>query len=78
MTYDATAVFLEKDENSQDQTSVYWFEIQSDDYRVESGEYGIAVCNGESTPLNEDGAPIDYNEIERAAVLALCEIPSEV
>jgi len=77
--YNATATFLEKDDNSQEQNTVYWFEIQSDDYRIESGEYAVSVGpDGESVALDEDGSPIDYSDLNKAAVLAVCEIPDEM
>jgi len=71
--YNATAIQTEVDQNRQSETTTYWFAVQSEDYRIESGEYGIADCNGELTPLNEDGAPVDYNETLRSAVLATCK-----
>lgn len=78
-TYNATATFLEKDVQNQEQFTIYWFKIQSDDYRIDSGEYAVTVgSDGELEALNEDGCPIDYNDLNKAAVLALCEIPDEI
>ena len=77
-TYNATATFTGADQNYQDETTVYWFDVESEDYRIESGEYGMADCNGDLTPLDSDGAPIDYNDLLAGAVLAVCHLTDEI
>jgi len=76
--YNATAEFTGKDQNWQDETTIYWFSVESMDYRIESGGYGIADNSGTLTPVNSDGSPIDYNEHEAVAVLSLCQINDDM
>ena len=76
--YNATAAFTGADQHCQDETTVYWFDVESEDYRIEPGEYGIADCNGDLTPLDSDGAPIDYNDLLAGAVTAVCQVTNEI
>jgi hypothetical protein len=73
-TYDATATPTGVDKNWQDQTIVCWHQIESDDYRIESGEYGIVhdYAHNETYCVDADGCPVDYNDYLRDAVLAIC------
>ena len=74
----ATAIFTEKDQDFRNETTTYWFVVQSEDARIESGEYGICDNNGEIFPVYDDGAPIDCNEFERSAILSVCQITEEM
>lgn len=70
MTIQAT--YFTKDQNQQDETTIYWFTvIHSDD--TLSGEYGVADCNGERRLLDCDGCPCTddhhWNEILENCVI---------
>lgn len=61
------AEFTTKDQNYQDETTIYWFEItESSSTWIGMGEiYGVADCNSELTILDCDGCPVgqEYQEI---------------
>lgn len=57
----ANSAYISKDQNHQDETTVYWFEISSLTGYHEDGTYGIADCNGEKTYVDSDGCPITDN-----------------
>jgi len=68
---DAKATYIDTDRHYQDGLSIHWFDVVSDDYRIESGEYGVAHTGDDLTPLDSDGAPIDYNDLLAYAVIKL-------
>ena len=43
------------DQNWQDETTIYWFNVDGD-------EYGVADCNGEKTILDSDGSPVNTDD----------------
>lgn len=70
-TYNATATITETTTVEQDRTVYYYLDVVSDDYRIESGWYGVAVSDGETVPLDSDGVPVDYNDWMAQAILDL-------
>lgn len=60
------AEFTTKDQNYQDETTIYWFEImESSSTWIGQGEiFGVSDCNGELTILDCDGCPVgqEYHE----------------
>jgi len=64
--------YSSKDQNYQDETTIYWFKDESNVF------YGIADCNGKLTALDCDGMPIDYNNYLRDKVLSECVITEEM
>lgn len=76
----AKATYLSKDQNWQDECTIYWFEVDSNDDALESGVYGVreAAYPEEPTPLNDEGYPIDYNEHQANLVLEVCQVTDEL
>ena len=64
--------YISKDQNRADQTTIYWFENE------ESEVYGISDCNGETTAIDCDGCPVDYNEVLKNKILESCVITDEM
>lgn len=66
----ATATFIEKDQNWQDQTAIYWFELIGEDYgtgiEFEGETFGIAESGGASRVLDCDGCPLTNGHEELA------------
>ena len=72
--------YLSKDQNYQNETTIYWFEAETElEDLIEAGNvFGIADCNGEKTALDCDGSPIDYNDRVSDYVLNKCIITDEM
>jgi len=47
--------YLDKDQNWQDETTIYWFDINDE-------IYGVSDCNGVETIVNCDGYPVNIND----------------
>lgn len=60
------ATYLTKDQNWQNESTTYWFDMDSEMYGIVEGEGAGAVdC---------DGCPIDYNDALRAEVERECVV----
>ena len=68
---DAKATYIDTDHHYQDRLSIHWFDVVSDDYRIETGQYGVSDDGDNLTPLDSDGAPIDYDDLLAYAVMKL-------
>jgi hypothetical protein len=67
-----SATYIGKDQNWQDQTTIYWFEMDGE-------TYGIAETGGEDPqPVDFEGYPIDTNEHEAHLVLSACIVSDEM
>lgn len=65
-----TATFTTADQNYQNGTTIYWFEMDGE-------TYGVAEGDNEGI-LDSDGAPIDYNDTLRAEVERECIVTDEI
>lgn len=66
------ANYIAKDQNQQDETTVYWFNVNHSDDDL-SGEYAVADNNGFKRLLDCDGCPCTddhhFNEILESCVI---------
>ena len=46
------ATYLTKDQNWQDETTIYWFDVNGE-------TYGVTECCGESSVIDEDGYSVN-------------------
>lgn len=67
------AEFISKDQNFQNEETVYWFNVKFDD---ESMVLGVAESCGESVIIDEDSCPIAGNWFE-SAVSSLPDMVTE-
>lgn len=67
----SNANYTGKDQNWQDGTTIYWFEMDGE-------KYGIAETGPETEALDCDGAPIDYNENLSRRVIENCIVTDEM
>ena len=66
----SNATFITADQNWQDETTIYWFDMDGEMYGMVEGEGAGAVdC---------DGCPIDYNDALRAEVERNCIVTDEI
>jgi hypothetical protein len=65
------ATFTSKDNNWQEEATIYWFDMDGE-------QFGIRECGIETTVLDSDGAPVDYNEALRSRVQRTCIVTDEM
>jgi len=58
--------FLTKDQNLADETTVYWFDVDGE-------EFGVSDCNGEKTVVDCDGCPVNLGDAKNAHIKYLHE-----
>ena len=67
-----TVEYNGKDQNWQDETTIYWFTLNGKDYgteiRFSDSVYGLADNNGDTTLLDCDGCPMVEGNGEYIAV----------
>lgn len=62
--------FISADQNWQDESTTYWFDMDGELYGVvEGGNAGI---------VDSDGMPIDYNDALRSRVERNCIVTDEI
>ena len=66
-----SATYLSADQNWADASTTYWFEM-------DGAEYGIVESGSDSSPVNNNGFPIDYNDHLAALVVAECIVTDEI
>ena len=62
--------YLGKDQNIQDETTVYWFDIDGE-------TYGVAECGGQSQVLDCDGAPLVDNYTDELGLFVTDEMRND-
>jgi len=71
----ANAIYISKDQNWQDEETVYWFQIEGEDYgtgAIFRGEtFGVVESAGDTIFVDSEGYPIDGNGNEVAVRSAL-------
>jgi hypothetical protein len=76
-----TATFTGKDQHWANESTVYWFNLDGDDYGTEktfeNESFGIVDCNGQKTVVDVDGGTV-LNEYVTAIVLRDCKITDEM
>ncbi len=76
-----TATYTGKDQNFQDEQTIYWFEIDGTDCEAEkifnSEIFGIVDCNGNKSVIYADGYPVQNKYVEMI-VLSECKITDEM
>ena len=55
------AMYAGKDQNYQDETTNYWFELGDD-------EFAVSECNGSSKLLDCDGSPLNLDDSENQEI----------
>lgn len=73
----ATAVFTEKEQDFQNEQTTYWFMVQSEDDRIESGEYGVVHSPGGEEFVYDDGGEI-LCPAEITALSKICVVTGEM
>lgn len=75
------ATFISKDQNWQDGTTTYWFQLDGADYRTgrefDNVVFGIVDEAGELTAVDSDNVPL-RNEPLAALVARECKITEEL
>ena len=66
----SNATYVSADQNWQDGTTIYWFEMDGETYGIAEGE--------NAGPLDCDGMPIDYNEQLARRVVESCVVTDEI
>ncbi len=66
-----TATFSIKDNNWQEASTTYWFDVDGE-------QFGIRECGCETDVLDSDGCPVDYNEHLRNRVQRACVVTDEM
>lgn len=66
-----TANFIEKDQNWQNETTVYWFELDGE-------TWGVSDCNGERTIVDCDGCTVSMSDAKNAHLTAALVITEEM
>ena len=75
--------YISKDQNSMDGTTIFWFEIDGEDYGTEktfdNETFGMAIveCNCHLTVIDVDGFPVSDEYVEWI-VLRECKITEEM
>lgn len=71
------ATYISKDQNFQDETTIYWFDVEFSMYPEGSGTYGV-FHNHEKGLLDCDGAPLNMSDPVPAAIFDACVITDEM
>lgn len=74
----ATATYKTKDQHWQNETTIYWFDVEFKDQDFDDSVYGVSDCGGTLTVVDCDGAPVDYNQQEHDLVAAACVVTDEM
>lgn len=73
--------YISKDQNFNNETTIYWFEIDGTDYGSEktfdNETFGVADCNGHLAVVDNDGCPV-LNDYIEMVVLRECKITDEM
>jgi len=76
------ARYLTKDQNWQDETTIYWFELTGTDYgtgvEFDGQTFGVAESGPDSMIVNADGAPLVDGDHEEIAVRKHCLVTDEL
>ena len=56
--------FVEKDQNWQDETTIYWFDVDGE-------SFGVAESGPDATVLDCDGCPVNTQDAKNARLEAL-------
>ena len=72
------SIFTAKDQNSQDETTIYWFDVVGTIGNEEDGVWGITDCNGEIGLVDCDGCPCNTDDAHILEVFNSCEITQEI
>lgn len=80
---DATAKFVEADQNWQDKSTTYWFELSGTDYGTEyefDGEtYGVVESESEEPVIvNSDNYQLTEGDVETVAVRNTVIVTDEI
>ncbi len=66
-----TATFIEKVQNWQNETTIYWFELDGE-------TWGVSDCNGERTIVDCDGCPVNISDAKNAHLPTALVITEEM
>ena len=78
----AKATYTSKDQNWQDEATIYWFQIDGHDHNsglsFDDDQYGICESGPGADVVDSDGAPVDYNESLKLCVQRLCVVTDDM
>lgn len=78
----ATATFIEKSQNWQEETTTYWFELNGEDYgtgiEFDGETFGIAESGPDSQVVDSEGAPLTDGDHQAIAVRNTVEVTDEM
>lgn len=78
----ATAKFIEKDQNWQNESTTYWFELNGEDRgtgkEFDSDVYGIVESGPESTVVDCDGCPLTSGDGIEVAVRNTAKVTDQM
>ena len=63
--------YISKDQNSQDETTNYWFELNGE-------SFAVSECGGESRLLDCDGCPFNMSDDEPKEIIAQLVVTEEM
>ena len=65
------ATYFTKDQNTHDETTIYWFD-------VDGKEYGVVESGGDSTIIDFDGCTVNVNDQHNVHLPALLIVTDEM
>lgn len=78
----ATATFIEKDQNWQSETTIYWFELSGEDrgtgIEFDGETFGIAESGPDSRVVDSEGAPLAEGDHQAIAVRNTAQVTDEI
>ena len=72
--------YLTKDQNWQDETTIYWFRLDGFGTGAvfENDTYGVAETGSDTYIVDADGTPIPYGDYDEIAVRKYCIVTNEM
>jgi hypothetical protein len=78
----ANAQFTSKDQVWAEEATIYWFTVNGNDYKsgidFDGDVFGVRESGPDSSVVDCDGAPLDYNENTLRAIERLCVVSDEM
>ena len=69
-----SAKFISKDQNVQDEQTIYWFDVEGTKNNEEDGVWGVYHTGDESGLLDCDGCPCNTDDSHIAEVFRACVV----
>ena len=72
------ATFISKDQNFQDEQTIYWFNVEGTKNNDEDGVWGVFQSGGETGLVDCDGCPCNTDDSHIAEVFRACDVTEEM